>query len=324
MTAGTWLRWGCIGCGGLIVLLIAFSAVVTGLAWFGARSEQVEDRVLTGPEPKSVATILVPPVAAAETGTPGDAAAEAPGHAWSPGVTPEPEGVVELDLRQGEFQVRPADPGEPLRVEANYDTNSYELEQYSDAPEDGPWTYRVGFRRTTRSGLVAALKQIMSGHSPRVRVWLPRDVALRLDLRFEEGGGEVDLGGLAVTEADLRMSKGGGDFRIPEPGPFPMEHLRIEGRMGGGSFTGIGNASPKTLDAEFRMGGVNLDLRGAWQRDAEIRVNGSMGGAAVIVPSDVRVIGAPGRVGLPEDSDLPAPTLRLDVSWSMGEVEIVE
>ena len=217
MTAGTWLRWGCAGCGALILLMIVFSAAVTGVAWVGAKSEQVEDRVLTGPQPRPVATILVPPTEASEHGI--DSGRPAPPgkgdheSRWLPGVTPEPEGVVELDLRQGEFYVRPAEPGEPLRVEAHYDTNMYELNESRETAEDGPWTYRVGFRRSTRSGLVAAIKQIISGHNPRVQVWLPRDIPITFDSCGEphdrgEQGEKAGREGLSRSRGRNQVQRG--------------------------------------------------------------------------------------------------------------------
>ena len=121
-----------------------------------------------------------------------------------------------------------------LQVEAKYDLNSYELTEVVETDELGRWVYRLSFQRTG-SAWVTTLKELLGGTSPFVRVLLPPDVALDLDLSVSSGGGEVELGGLWLTSVDLSLDKGGFALEISEPLRAPMERMDVKAHMGGGA-----------------------------------------------------------------------------------------
>lgn len=302
-----WLAYGCFGCLGLIGVLVLIAGGLTGTALIKARSEQVEDRVLT----REVPVTPTPEAPTPEPGTPvGPAGRE----------VPPTHGHVILDLRHSEFDIEPAEPGEPMRVEATYDIKTHELDESFETDADSTWTYRVSFRRSG-SSLVAALKELFGGTRPEVRIFLPVDVPLSLDLRVGEGGSLVDFGGLWLTSADLDFAKGGVELRVSEPMRVPMERLSIRGSMGGFEVSSLGNASPRRLTVDYSMGGMDLDLRGQWVQDSEIVIRCSMGGGVVRLPRDVVIEGLDAPFNIQPDSEVPPPTLRFSVSSSMGEVE---
>jgi hypothetical protein len=287
--ARKWLKYGCLGCAGCLGLILLVVALVVATAWSRARSEKVGERVLT--------------------------------HATAPASSAP--GKVVLELRDGEFHVEPARAGEPLRVEATYDENSFRLVESSEGAEGGPWTYRVGFERTRMSSWwLDALQQAFSSGRPKVRVLLPLDVPIELDMTIERGGAEVELGGLRVKSMALQASMGGLDLSVGEPLPEPMERFEAKLSMGGGEISSLGNASPRVVHVEYSMGGLSLDLNGAWRTDSEITLRGSMGGADVRLPDDVRVEGVPDRpLEPPATDELHVPTLRFTSSSQMGEVQ---
>jgi hypothetical protein len=188
-----------------------------------------------------------------------------------------------------------------------------------------PWTYRVTFRRTG-SWLVTALKELLGGTRPEVRVWLPNDTPLNLDLDVSQGGAEIELGGLWLTSADLNLDKGGCKLDISEPLHAPMERLQVRGSMGGLAATGLGNASPRRLEVDFSMGGMSLDLGGRWVRDSDVTIRTRMSGAAVQLPRDVNVVGLDReRFDLRERPEVPRPTLRFSVTTDeRGELRFVD
>jgi hypothetical protein len=208
-------------------------------------------------------------------------------------VVTEPAGRVILDLRNTVFEIRPARPGEPLSVEARFDINNYE--------------------------------ELLGGSKPRVKVFLPSDVPYDLELDIMQGGAEVELGGLWLTNVDLHFLQGGGAVEFGEPLQRPAESVAIEFSQGGGAIEGVGNASPSTLDVSFSMGGGYIDLRGPWQQDAEITIDQSMGGVSVDLPSNVVLRGI-GRY----DTEKPAevgeevPVLRFSTSSHYGELEFIQ
>jgi hypothetical protein len=300
---------GCVGCLVVIALLILVSAITFGIAWYQAQGVDVSRQELTRD--------LAVPEAAAEEG------------AELPIDLPETAaaGRVELELYQTEIEVRPAPFGEPIRVDARFDSSLYDLtEEFEEGDVEQGWTYRVAFRRSSPSGLLAGLKELISGARPRVVVELPRDVPFDLVLSVMQGGGEVELGGLWLTNVDVEFLQGGGELQISEPLRAPAELVRVDFSMGGGEVVGLGNASPRQLDIDFSMGGGDVDLRGAWVRDAQITIDQSMGGASVRLPEDVEIRGLdrPGGLASPDVEEVPRPVLTFTVSSQFGELEFVD
>jgi hypothetical protein len=296
-----WLKYGCLGCTGCLGLVLLVAAFVVATAWSRARSERVEERVLTH----------------------APATPAAPANSETDRAQPTAPGRVVLDLSDAEFHIEPGRAGEPVHVEATFDENSFSLDEASEGAEGGPWTYRVGFRRTRPSSWwLDALQQAFSRGRPSVRVFLPPDVPIALEAGIQRGGAIVELGGLHLTSVDLDVSMGGLELSVGEPTREPIERFAAKLSMGGGEFRSLGNASPRQLGIEYSMGGMMLDLRGGWRTDSEITLRGSMGGAQVELPRDVRVEGVPDRTFPPPDNaEVPVPTLRFTTSSQMGEVE---
>lgn len=306
---GRVVKLGCFGCLAVAVMAAVAAAVLTGIAWRQAETEDIEERDLSravGVEPaeEGLGSEDVPLELGAE----------------------EPAGRVVLDLRHTTFEIGPGAAGEPVRVRATYDTNTYELSERFQVDEaTGSWTYEVGFRRTSASFLVAVIKQLFSGSRPRVAVSLPPDVPYDLELHSAQGGGEVELGGLWLTSAEIDFQQGGGWVGFSEPLLEPVESLALRFTQGGGEIEGVGNASPRELNVSFAMGGGDVDLRGAWQRDADVTIGLKMGGASVWLPDNAEVRGID-RSGLraPRAGEVPQPVLTVSTSSRFGEVEYLD
>jgi hypothetical protein len=324
--AGAWFHYGCLGCAAVLVLVFTLGVVLVSLGRSAARSQKIATRTVEEPLPAPPLPAQAPPAPSAEATIPhSDAPPLAVPDFDSDRDSDVRAGRVLLDLAQGEFQVEPAAPGEPLRVDAEYDENRYELVTRLDEDAEGRWSYEVRFRQAGTPGLISLLAQIMGARSPRVTVFLPRDVPMDLDLRFSQGGGRADLGGLWLTETRVAFAQGGGELEFSEPLRRPTESLTIESAMGGGSFGWLGHASPRTLRVESQMGGGEIDLRGDWVRDCEISLESRMGGLEVRVPEGVITRGLPRDRPAPTDvEDASVPTLTFSYSESMGEIAFVE
>lgn len=295
------LKNGCFGCLGLLGLLIVVLAVFAGLAWKNSGDRRLVARDLGA--------------------TPADSLA-AP--ALRPGPGAPHAGTVVLELAHGEFELMPGRPGEGVHARASFDEAVYHVEDEYVLHPDSTWTYRVSAYRTI-SGMEALFRQVFgAGHDPRVEVVLPPDVPIALLVKLDSGGCEAELGGLWLTDADLRFSKGGFAVAVSEPLREPMGALTVRGAMGGFDASRLGNCSPRVLDVACRMGGAQIDLKGRWLNDADVRTSVRMGGMSVLVPHDVVIEGTDlvEPVLQPADLETPWPVLRLHVEMSMGEVEI--
>lgn len=298
-------RSGCLkstlfGCLGIIVIVIIVGIALAVIAKAGMKKSQVDDHELLAAE-----------------------AAEAP----RPEALARHAGRVVVSLSQGEFYVNPGEPGSGVKVKARYDLNSYELTDKLEVLPDSTWVYTLDYHRTT-SGLVAFARAIMGEEQEsRVEVYLPPDVPVVLDLNIAQGGAEVELGGLWLTEAEIHYSQGGFELAFSEPTREPMQRLVVEGSMGGFEADRLGNASPEFLAVDCSMGGGEVDLRGQWLVNADVSLDVSMGGMAVLVPDHLEVRGysllEPARPLAGADPEVPLPVLTLSVSQSMGEIEVI-
>jgi hypothetical protein len=298
MTERTGKRWrgfriGCLAILCSVGLLLVWSAVVVGLSFFGSRSESVTRQSLR------------------------QAASPSPDR-------PVGAGRVVLDFTVGEFLVRPGNPGDPIRVEAEFDTSAYALEEVFEPSTGDGWTYRVTFRQT---GLIkdGGLRVLFGASFPEIRVYLPPDVPIALEGRFGKGGATVELGGLWLTDVDLGLDKGALAVGFDEPPAAPLPSIRLHGRQGSLAARALGKASPTELDVAWSMGGSLVDLSGSWRNDADVRVRSMMGGSTLFVPGGVNVEGLEGRDALPaaEEEELPRPTLRMRTASLMGGMEII-
>jgi hypothetical protein len=233
------------------------------------------------------------------------------------------EGLLILDFTVGDFVVQPGESGEPVRVEAEFDTSSYALEESFESGADGDWIYRVTFRQT---GMIrdGGLRVLFGASYPELRVFIPPDVPIALRGRFGKGGADLELGGLWLTEIDLEMEKGGLDVNIGRPLGAPARSFRVHGKQGGMSTSLVGNASPAEVDIFWQQGGSSVDLRGQWVNDSDVSVRSRMGGNHIQLPRGVRIEGLPGRRPLmaPSDEEVSVPTLHMSISSAMGGQQI--
>lgn len=240
-------------------------------------------------------------------------------------------GVLVLDLSMGDFIIQPGPPGEPIRVEADYDTNSFELAETFEEDSDGTWRYEVEFG--LRGGwLGALLRGGAQGHN-RVTITIPRDQPLDIRGKIGMGQSEVDLGGLWVRDVDLEMGTGDHFLEFREPLRVPMASFTVDGSMGEVELRGLGDASPRDVRVDHGMGAMLVDLSGAWRNDADVRVEFSMGECKVWLPQEnvnievdrASVSMGEKRVNLGDRPKIPgAPTIALNLSGSMGELVVKE
>jgi hypothetical protein len=289
------LKPTCLGCLGLLVILVIVIGITAAIAWRGAKDQRLESRELAAAEAVPTGGFISGP------------------------------GRVILDLAQGEFYIRAAAPGEGLHVKARFDQETNELVDDLRIEPDSTWVYRVSYHRTIPA-LQAILQAIFSEHTEsRVEVYLPPDLPIALEMHIKQGGCETDLGGLWLTEADIHFGQGGFELDVSEPLHEPVARLSVVGRMGGFDTRRLGNASPRTVIIDCRMGGASIDLRGEWLQDSDISARVSMGGMAIMVPDDVEVRGVDvqGRLRR-RDREVPLPVLTISARAKMGEVEVIQ
>ena len=304
-----------IGVAAAIVLLLVATAAV-GLVWATSTAERLGE-----PAPEPVAS----PVAIRDAGVLAASAASA-----------EQPLRVEIELEEGEFEVRPGPPGTGVQVDGGYAKAYYDLtERHTPAGEPGgPAT--VIRLRPSQSFFVRLIGSALGGHDGvhnALTVTIPRGVPIELTLVLRAGESRTDLGGLTLTELDAELVMGEHRLDFGEPLAGRPQRVRVEGGMGEVRLERVGNAGPRELEVSGRMGSLTVDLGGAWPRDAvaDLALDNSMGELRLNVPEAVRIasdsdvtnmLGATGGIPTVDAAGGETPLVRLRVTNSMGETRV--
>lgn len=310
-----WLRRGCLGCLALVGLGVVAVAILLMLPLIMGRPDF--DPVSQELSPELPPAPLRPPI---PPDSPSPDSVTLPPEAF-PGT--EEAVRLDLDLSAGSFRIEPGEPGQPLRVEADYDRGRFSLQEHFD---EGSNTYRITFG--ARGGWLGMFRG--SGEADNeIRILVPPDRPFALTGDVGLGESRFELGGLWISDVDLDLGAGEHRLLISEPLLAPLERIRIHASVGETTMSGLGNASPGKIDIDQGIGEMTVDLNGAWQRDAAIRVNLGIGECRVKVPEEVGLEVARSSVGIGEsrtpgrrEAPPGAPTLTLRVSGGIGELRV--
>jgi hypothetical protein len=329
------LKKGCFGCGAGLVLIIAIPLVLLGIGLaLGVPKSQQENQVLQQSLPPGEEGATETAATAEEGGSPATSAPDFVERPLMPDSLGTPAaGKIILDLEEGDFLVEPGPAdlsGEGLRVEADYDSGLFDLQESYEVQDDGTWTYRLSFESK-----VAWYRRLWVGDQDirnKVRLIIPRGHPMEISGAIRKGQSRVELGGLWLTEVDLKTTMGDHRVSFSEPLPQPLNWLRLEGGMGEADFRGLGNAGPAKAYIESKMGEMRVDLGGEWRQDSVVDVKFSMGECRIIAPHNVHLkvdragvtMGERSLRNLEPSEILPedAPTLTLRADTSMGELRI--
>ncbi len=242
----------------------------------------------------------------------------------------ERAGRIVLDLSVGNFVVRPGPAGEPIRVEADYDTASFDLSEEYTTTDDGTWTYEVSFG--ARRGFLGMLfgGGVQDGDN-RIELIIPRGHPMDIVGKIGIGESDVDLGGLWIRDVDLELGTGDHFVEFRDPLPFPMADFAIDASIGEVEVRNLGAGSPRSVTVEHGIGELLVDLQGSWRQDADVDVKCGIGACRLWLPDSAHIDVRKASVGLGESrverqdsEDLPedAPTLHLEMRGSIGEVRV--
>ena len=324
------LKTGCLGCLGLGAILIGVVGLMLLTAVIQGPPEKNPERANLSralPGPPDARDLPDVPL---ETVAPGGTVlAEGSGEGASR-VAARP-GRILLDLTMGEFEIVPGPAGQPIRVEADYDSGAYELTESFDPGGEAGWTYELSF-----GSRVSLFRQMLGGSNPeqnRIKLIIPRDVPVAVSGRVGIGVSRIELGGLWLT--DLALNIGIGEHRVSfkEPTREPVEEVFLRASIGEFALRGLGNASPRHATVTQSLGESRFDLRGRWVRDASVTLKCGIGECSVRLPRggvNVQVDRATLMIGESNTADLGrrepapegAPTVTLNMSQTIGELNI--
>ncbi len=319
------LRGGCTCCALFVGLSIALLVLVgvAQLAGSGEGESTEVERELEPPEVARASALALRPRETVESRA--LPLREQPGaeEALARGV-----GELRLDLSIGEFRIVPGPVGSKIRVEGAYE-DTFVLQDELVERDDGTWTYSVAF--APKRGVLGLMMGAGNNPDNRLTIVVPRGLPLDLTGEIGIGESELELGGLLLREVDLETGTGEHTVRFSEPLQFAMDRLAIDGSIGSLRLVDVGNASPREVRVQHSIGECEVDLKGLWTQDSDIRLDTSIGEGRVFVPEDVVVdVDSAGfvlgerRVDVEEGAELPpgTPTLRIRSDSSIGEIRV--
>ncbi len=110
-----------------------------------------------------------------------------------------------------------------------------------------------------------------------------RPFALSLDLGASDHT-QVDLGGLPLSETDIKIGAGQAKFDFSTPNPHEMDIFTLKAGAAELSLTGLGNSGARRIDLDGGAASVTIDFGGQLARDLDASIRTGMAATEVIVP----------------------------------------
>ena len=186
--------------------------------------------------------------------------------------------TVEVKYGAGDLRIRSAASGTLYRMQLRYDEDAFQpVSEYRRG------RLRVGVESTNRRIPVG------DRSDGAMQLELAHGVPMDLELDFGAVRADLDLGGLSLT--DLQLRTGASETRLNVSTPNPSRLRRAQMEVGAADFTArqLGNLNTTDLDISAGVGKVRLELTGDWREDATVEVQMGLGSLELVVPEGLGV-----------------------------------
>ena len=190
--------------------------------------------------------------------------------------TPQGSGPVRLELAMGAGRLD-LNPGAGDKIVAG--TVTYNVEELKPIVTVTGNTVRVEQRA----------EAIRSLHGKIKNEWDLKlgDARMAFSLRIGAAKGDIELGGLSLT--DLSISQGATDFDLSfkRPNQVEMSALSFQAGAASSELSGLANANAASMDFSGGAGDLRLDFFGDLRRDLHVSVKAAAGNVVINVPRGV-------------------------------------
>ena len=187
---------------------------------------------------------------------------------------------VRVRYAAGKLDLRPAASGLLYAMNIRYDADRAE-----------PFTRFDSTARTLDFGIRSQGVHFSTSdkHMGSLHAELSNRVPIDLGLELGAVQGELQLGGLRLTEFVLKGGAADLSVRFDQPNPVRMRRMTLEVGAADVKVLRAGNAATERILATVGVGSLSLDLGGEWSRDIDVDANVALGELSVRVPPDVGV-----------------------------------
>jgi hypothetical protein len=236
-----------------------------------------------------------------------------------------------LDYAAGALRLAAGRPTELYRMDVLYDGERYVPVSDFDAARGG---VALGLHASGDGGLRVVSKGQL--RQTAAVTFSPR-VDLALDVTLGAVDGDLELGGLRLTDLDLKAGASRATVRFSQPNAMRCRAATLSAGAAELSVLGLGNSRCDRIAFEGGVGRVTLDFGGAWTSSATVDVKMALGEVALRLPRQVGVritmdkflatfepqgLVRRGKSYLSPGYDQAARHLDIDVTTAMGGVTV--
>jgi hypothetical protein len=190
---------------------------------------------------------------------------------------------ADIDFAAGKLKIRAGDPAWLYRMELSYDPERFApLSRLDSAGR----TLQLGVKSSGESGITVSAKDDQPQDGT---IELNPATAISLDVTLGAAEADLDLGGLKISSAVIQTGASQTTLRFSSPNRIACERLEIS--VGAAEFSALqlGNASCRTVKLDGGVGGVLVDLTGAWKNDANLTLSVALGQITLRLPREVGI-----------------------------------
>jgi hypothetical protein len=191
--------------------------------------------------------------------------------------------TARIEYGAGSLRLEPGQPGELYRMNLSYDKDRFVPVSDFDASNR---TVVLGLRAAGPGGVrVVSRNQLQQLATIAVS---PR-ADLALDLSLGAVDADLELGGLRISELDLKTGASRAAVRFSRPNGMRCRHAAFSAGAAEVSIFGLGNSRCDEIQFEGGIGKVLLDFSGVWSSSARVEVRMAMGEITLRLPRQVGV-----------------------------------
>lgn len=199
--------------------------------------------------------------------------------------------AIDLDLASARYIIETVPGSGDILIDGSEAERPYKVTRRTRESRGGLRVEKIRCRGKRRPRNASGTKGGQGAYDT-IRVIIPRDRPLDLNLRVHRGESEIDLGGLTLTGLEIELLSGDHDLRVGSPLQAPLDRVRARASRGDFDLSGLANIGAREFLFRGSAGDFDLAFDGAWDEkdDAVVRLKAAMGDLSVGLPGHVRLL----------------------------------
>jgi hypothetical protein len=191
---------------------------------------------------------------------------------------------LRLEIDAGQIEIQPGRDDRDVSLEFRFDERRHDLSVDFDEDENYLKVYFEiddWFKDDDHK----------DGYSPRMTLELPTDVQIDMNCKIKAGECDVELGGLYLSELNLRILAGKTRLMFSSPNRDKLKELDIDAKFGELRLEKLGNANFEYARVNGTIGSISVDLSAdrAVKMDREVDISLNIGETRIYLPEDEAV-----------------------------------